>query len=317
VRTRAAVFDLGSSSFHLLVCEVDEGGRSLSHVLRRRAVLQLGASLGTGGTIPKERAAAAVAAAKRLRSQLDASGPAAKVVAVGTAALREASNGPDVVKRIERAIGMPVRVLEGAEEARLCLVGQKASVWTGKGPVLGLDLGGGSLEVAMTNGEGLDLAASLPVGAARLRAALGSPDPMKEAQRLEARERTSKIVYQVVPAISAVAGATNRVLLSGGTSRALARLAAARGRTQVTEDGPGVNQVELCREQLEDLAKQLAPMSMNERLALPGMNRRRAAVLPVGATILAATAAVLDIDRYVVSEWGLREGAILDALDRG
>ena len=57
-------------------------------------------------------------------------------------------------------------------------------------------------------------------------------------------------------------------------------------------------------------------MALSDRLALPGMNRRRAAVLPVGATILAATAAVLGVERYVVSEWGLREGAILNALGR-
>ncbi len=78
-----------------------------------------------------------------------------------------------------------------------------------------------------------------------------------------------------------------------------------------------VNQVELPTEQLEHLARSLAPMALDDRLALPGMNRRRAAVLPVGATILAATAAVLGVERYVVSEWGLREGAILNALGRG
>jgi exopolyphosphatase / guanosine-5'-triphosphate,3'-diphosphate pyrophosphatase len=312
VKTRVAVFDLGSSSFHLLICDVCDGGRSITPTVRRRAVLQLGASLGSGGSIPKERAAAAVAAAKRLRSSLDSAG-ADLVVAVGTAALREATNGSEVVKRLERAIRMKVRILDGAEEARLCLVGQQASVFTGAGPVLGLDLGGGSLEVAMTD-VGLDLATSLPVGAARLRAALGSPDPMSEEQRVEAWERTANIVGQVSDPISAVGGVTSRVILSGGTSRALARLAASRGRGVIADGGPGVNQVELPREQVEHLARRLTPMTMGQRLALPGMNRRRAAVLPVGATILAATASVLDIDRYVVSEWGLREGAILNAL---
>jgi exopolyphosphatase/guanosine-5'-triphosphate,3'-diphosphate pyrophosphatase len=315
MKTRAAVFDLGSSSFHLLVCEADEDGRELVPLLRRRSVLQLGASLGSTGSIPKDRAAAAVAAAKRLKSALDSFG-ADVVVALGTAALREASNGPDVARRLERAIGLPVRVLDGEEEARLCLVGQRASVWTGSGPVLGLDLGGGSLEVAMSDKNGLDVATSLPVGAARLRAALGSPDPMGESHRAEAWRRTSDIVKEVAGPVGAVPGVARRVLLSGGTSRALARLAATRGRGHLADGGPGVNQVELPRSQLEDLARTLAPMALDQRLALPGMNRRRAAVLPVGATILAATAAVLDVERYVVSEWGLREGAILNALDR-
>jgi exopolyphosphatase / guanosine-5'-triphosphate,3'-diphosphate pyrophosphatase len=168
----------------------------------------------------------------------------------------------------------------------------------------------------MSDKNGLDVATSLPVGAARLRAALGSPDPMGESQRAEAWRRTSDIVKEVAGPVGAVPGVARRVLLSGGTSRALARLAATRGRGHLADGGPGVNQVELPRRQLEDLARTLAPMALDQRLALPGMNRRRAAVLPVGATILAATAEVLDVERYVVSEWGLREGAILNALDR-
>jgi exopolyphosphatase/guanosine-5'-triphosphate,3'-diphosphate pyrophosphatase len=317
VKTRAAVFDLGSSSFHLLVCEIcDEDGFRLVPLMRRRAVLQLGASLGATGTIPPDRATAAVAASKRLRHSLDAFNVDV-VVALGTAALREATNGPEVVRRLERAIGFAIRVVDGPEEARLCLVGQRASVWTNPGPVVGLDLGGGSLEVAMSDGAGLDFATSLPVGAARLRAALGSADPMTEAQRAEAWDRTCEIVDQVAHVVDSAPGAARRSLLSGGTSRALARLASSRGRGELADGGPMVNQVEIPTEQLEDLARKLAPMALSDRLTLPGMNRRRAAVLPVGATILAATAAVLGVERYVVSEWGLREGAILNALDRG
>jgi exopolyphosphatase/guanosine-5'-triphosphate,3'-diphosphate pyrophosphatase len=315
VRTRAAVFDLGSSSFHLLICDAIDGGERLVPLLHRRAVLQLGASLGSSGSIPPDRASAAVAAAKRLRGALDSFG-AEVVVALGTAALREASNGQQVVRRLERAISLRVQVLDGEEEARLCLVGQKASVWTGTGPVIGLDLGGGSLEVAMSDGNGLDLATSLPVGAARLRAELGSADPMTEDQREQAWVRTCEIVGQVADTVGSVSGVARRALLSGGTSRALARLAASRGRESHLDGGPAVNQVELPSDQLDDLARKLAPMSLDQRLAMPGMNRRRAEVLPVGATILAATAAVLGVERYVVSEWGLREGAILSALGR-
>jgi exopolyphosphatase / guanosine-5'-triphosphate,3'-diphosphate pyrophosphatase len=315
VRTRAAVFDLGSSSFHLLICDAIDGGERLVPLLHRRAVLQLGASLGSSGSIPPDRASAAVAAAKRLRGALDSFG-ADVVVALGTAALREAVNGPQVVRRLERAISLRVQVLDGQEEARLCLVGQKASVWTGTGPVVGLDLGGGSLEVALSDGNGLDLATSLPVGAARLRAELGSADPMTEDQRERAWNRTCEIVGQVADTVGAVSGVSRRALLSGGTSRALARLAASRGRESHVDGGPAVNQVELPSDQLDDLARKLAPMSLDQRLAMPGMNRRRAEVLPVGATILAATAAVLGVERYVVSEWGLREGAILSALGR-
>lgn len=315
VTTRVAVFDLGSSSFHLFVCDVVDGNELLP-VLHRRAVLQLGASLGATGAISSERATAAVASAKRLRRALD-SQAADLVVALGTAALRDATNGSAVVRRLERAIGYAVRVLDGEEEARLCFVGQRASVWAGSGPVVGLDLGGGSLEVVVSDGTGTKLATSLPVGAARLRAEVGASDPLTERNRQDVEDRTTEIVREFEPSFRAFRGISARALLSGGTSRALARLAASKGRVNGADIGQSVNQVELPRDQLQDLALRLAPMSLTQRLSMPGMNRRRAEVVPAGATILAATATVLGIERYVVSEWGLREGAVIDALRRG
>ena len=147
VPLRAAVWDLGSSSFHLLVCEVGPAGR-LRPVLRRRALLNLGGVVGERGEIPPERVAAAVAAARRLRHHSTRRG-ADISVALATAALRDASNGADIVARLERVIGLPVRILDGHEEARLCFVGQRAGVWMPTGPSLGIDLGGGSLEVAV------------------------------------------------------------------------------------------------------------------------------------------------------------------------
>ena len=72
----------------------------------------------------------------------------------------------------------------------------------------------------MSDGDGLDLATSLPVGAARLRAELGSADPMTEYHRQEAWNRTSEIVSQVAGAVGSVPGSSRRTLLSGGTSRA-------------------------------------------------------------------------------------------------
>jgi exopolyphosphatase/guanosine-5'-triphosphate,3'-diphosphate pyrophosphatase len=74
-----------------------------------------------------------------------------------------------------------------------------------------------------------------------------------------------------------------------------------------------VNQVDLPVAQVAELAEMLARMDLDERKALPGMPARRAAVLPLGACILEAIAEELGVEHYVVSEWGLREGALLDA----
>ncbi len=150
------MWDLGSSSFHLLVCEAGPGA-SLTPVLHRRALLNLGLSVGARGSIPRDRVAASVAAAKRLRAGL-AESRAEIVVAVATAALRDAANSAEVVERLQRVVGTTVRVLDGEEEARLCFIGQRSGVWTGPDQTLGLDLGGGSLEAAVGDSEHLAMA---------------------------------------------------------------------------------------------------------------------------------------------------------------
>ena len=312
---RAAVWDLGSSSFHVLACD-RRGCQGLETVLRRRALLNLGHSVGATGAVPADRVATSVSAAKRLRRALDDVRPDV-VVAYATAALRDAGNGAEVVGRLERVIGRPVEVLDGAEEARLCFVGQRAGVWTGPGPSVGMDLGGGSFEVAVGGDGGLDYATSAPVGATRLWGELAVADPLRPEDSERIRERTVAAAAPVTEALGSFPGVARRAVVSGGTARALARLATATTREHQDRGSPEVNQVELPAAQVAEMADRLGRLDLEHRLALPGMPARRAPMLPIGAAILATLAEELGVERYVVSVWGLREGALLDAMARG
>lgn len=305
------MWDLGSSSFQLLVC--DRRGCGLQPVLRRRASLNLGKSVGAGGFIPADRVAASLSAAKRLRRGLDDARPDV-VVALATAALRDAANGPEVVARLEGVVGQPVRVLDGAEEARLCFVGQRAGVWMGDGPALGLDLGGGSFEVAVGGSDGVHYAISAPVGATRLQGELGAPDLLGPPERELVRRRTAEALRDVKAGLAPWPGVARRTVVSGGTARALARLVTAHTRAGLSSSPTDVSQVELAAGQVAELAGQLAGLDPGRRRALPGMSPRRAPMLPIGAAILSALASELEVERFVVSVWGLREGALLDAL---
>lgn len=311
---RAAVWDLGSSSFQVLVCDSEACNR-LQPVIRRRASLNLGMAVGATGSIPAERVTASVAAAKRLRRAVDEARPDV-VVALATAALRDAANGPQVVARLERVVGKKVRVLDGEEEARLCFAGQRAGVWTGPGPTLGLDLGGGSFEVAVGTHDRIDYATSAAVGATRLRGELGAPARLGQDERDEIRRRTAEALLEVRRGLQPFLSVTERTVVSGGTARALARLATAHTREHDSVGPADVNQVELPAAQVEELAARLALLDLKERLALPGMSPRRAPMIPIGAAILSAIADEMAVDRFVVSVWGLREGALLDALAR-
>jgi exopolyphosphatase / guanosine-5'-triphosphate,3'-diphosphate pyrophosphatase len=310
--TRGAVLDLGSSSFQLLVCEKGLYG-SLTPVLKRQSQLNLGLEVGSSGRISPAKVKASVVAVKRLRRALERAHPDA-VVALATAALRDAANGAEVVSSLENALGAPIRMLDGAAEARLCFLGQRAGVYVGEGPTLGIDLGGGSFELAVGNCYDIYLATSAPVGATRLKGELGVRERLDREVRKEVRERVREALQSAGRDLAKYPRVAGRAVVSGGTARALARLAVAKTHRYTGAVGWGVNQVELASSQVAELADVLAQLDLRQRLKLPGMPARRAPVLPLGACILQAMAEELHVQHFVVSEWGLREGALLEAL---
>ncbi len=310
---RVAVFDLGSSSFHLMVVDAARDGR-LDPVLRRRSFLHLGTEVARTGGVPGDRSALAVRTVRRLHAAAEDAG-ADVVVAMATAALRDADNGERLITRMERVLGSPINLLSGEEEARLCFLGQRAGVWVGASPVLGLDLGGGSLEAGIGTVDDVAAVASVALGTARIRGELDTGDRLSTAERAAIRELAVRRSAPIADMLAACPAAAERVIASGGTVRALARLAMGLHRPPPRSGGaPSVNQVEVPAGQLHELADRLATLDLDARMALPGIQARRAPLLPIGAVVFSTLVEHLGLRGLVVSEWGLREGAVLDSL---
>jgi len=304
---RFAVLDLGSTTFQLLVADADAEG-SLTPVLRDRVVLNLGRVLAGKGRIPDEIAERAAGTARRLTDFAVRTG-ADHVVPIATSALRDSPDREALESLFEGAIGTPVRFIDGREEARLTFAGVTASVALGEGTTLLLDLGGGSLEVALADAEGLRWGRSLPIGAGRMTGLLVEHDPPTREERKAVR---AAVEVAVAPLIDDVAVAEPaRCIASGGTAGALARVIAAR-RWSVPP--ASLNQYAVTVSELRELTRELAGLPLAERLRVPGVDERRAELLPAGGWILTAAAAAFGAKRLVHSEWGLREGVVLDAL---
>jgi exopolyphosphatase/guanosine-5'-triphosphate,3'-diphosphate pyrophosphatase len=253
---------------------------------------------------------------RRLRAAADEAGVDV-VVALATAALRDAANGAKLIGRFEQVLGSSITLLTGEEEARLCFLGQRAGVWVGSEPVLGLDLGGGSLEAGIGTIDEVSDVASVALGTARLRGELGTGELLTPADRVAVTEITLARSDPIRAMVARRPAAAGRVIASGGTVRALARLAVVLHRPLGPHETPSsvqVNQVELPAGQLHQLADRLATLDLDARLALPGIQARRAPLLPIGAIVLSTLVDHLSLQRLVVSDWGLREGAVIGAL---
>jgi len=311
---RCAVLDLGSNSFHLLVADVD--GSTIVPVRRRREMLHLGRAIALHGTVPADAAERAIATVEQL-SELARRGGAEHIVAVGTEALRGPARS-ELVAQLSTAAGTSVEILTGIEEAHLAYLGARSSVDVRDEPTLVIDLGGGSLELALGQQDRFLWGASLPLGAGRLAAMLdadSSPDIEPGTVDLEALVRLRlHVAAALAEAAEAVrAHAPETIIAVGGVVRALGRhLSERTGRWLPAT----VNQAPLRLEELAPAIEDLTEADTTARARLPGVSSRRADHLHVGAVILEAALSGIGGPEARVSDWGLREGVLLHRFGR-
>ncbi len=304
---RIGVLDLGSTSFHLLVADATPEG-VIERVLRERTMLRLGALIGDGAHIPEAVCVRAVETARQLADMARNAG-ADLLLPIATSAIRDTENGQDVAEQLGAAIGVPTRVISGIEEARLTFSAFRHRLEVGSRLALGVDLGGGSLELITGDDRDVRWETTLPLGTARLHAELVHHDPMTRDERRALRARVRERLADYREAIER--WTPQPAIASGGSLRALARLAAAgEGR----DPEASIQGRFLAAAEIRELTRSLARSVQAQRLRLPGMSRRRADLVPTGAVILDTVVDALHLRGLTVSDWGLREGVILETL---
>jgi exopolyphosphatase / guanosine-5'-triphosphate,3'-diphosphate pyrophosphatase len=301
---RIAVFELGSTALHLLVAEAATSSSDVQRLVRERVQWRRGGSM-IRQEIPRSAVGRLVRVARALREQADESRPE-ELVAVATAALREASNAREVADSVGTALGAPVQVLSAREEARLVFQAIRGRIELGGAPVLGLDLGGGNLSVVVGGEDGVRLVRTLPAGVARLHSELVAGRSLDTETLRLLRVRVQELLEPEREAIGSF-GAL-RCVGVGGTVRTVARVLAARhGGSHVGTRGLFVE-----RPQLAAFGRELAGLEPGALERLAGVTLRRAELLPAGVEILTTTLSLLRCDGFTLCDWGLREGIVLD-----
>jgi len=304
---RIAALDLGSNSFHLLVADVHADG-TFEPVAREKEMLRLGDDVSRHGRISPTAAERAVASARRLTRLAHALG-ASEVFAKATSAIRTATNGSELVDRIEEEAGIDVEVIGGLEEARLIFAAVRSSVVLDPSPALCIDIGGGSVEYMVGDPAGLRWAESVPIGVGRLTAELVRDDPPSKGDRRRLGERIREVLE---PLAESVRTREPRMAVgTSGTINDLARVAIALHSGTVPASSNGLR-VE--RAAFEDLEDRIMRMKTSDRRRLPGLDEKRAELLPAGSMLLTISLELFGVDGLTVSDWALREGIVIDAV---
>ncbi|MPV38548.1 Ppx/GppA phosphatase family protein [Georgenia subflava] len=305
---RLGVLDIGSNTVHLLVVDAVADARP-DPVAGERTTLRLMRYLDDDGTITAEGVAAleeAVAGARRAAERLGAE----EMIGIATSAVREAGNGAEVLARLEEVAGVRLQVLTGAEEAELTFLAARRWHGWAAGRLLVLDIGGGSLEVALGMDERPDFAASVPLGAGRLTHDFLRSDPPTEKELHRLRRHVDDELAPVAKKLGRLA-APDHVVATSKTFRSLARLAG----QQVAVVGPEERR-RMSLADLRDWTPRLAKIPAEQRMELPGITPERTYQIVAGAVVAQRTMKALGVEALEICPWALREGVLLRRLDQ-
>jgi len=305
---RMGVLDVGSNTVHLFIVDGHFGARPLP-AYSHKTDLRLVELLDDDGKISTKGADQLVALCTDAVTIAEDKG-AQSMFGFATSALRDATNGDDVIDRVRKESGVDLTVLSGEDEARMTFLAVRRWYGWSSGRLLCIDIGGGSLELAIGIDEDPDVALSLPLGAARLNHEWLHADPPSADEVRELRRHVRAAVASVVGQISRI-GAPDQVVVSSKTFRSLARVAGAAP----SAEGPYVRRT-LTRKGMSEVVDQLAGTSAAERAELPGVSSGRAAQLLAGSIVADATFDLFEVDVAEVCPWALREGMLLNRLDR-
>lgn len=303
---RLGVLDIGSNTGHLLVVDAT-GGAAPMPAFSHKEPLRLAEHLDSSGAVSKAGVRALtdfVAAAVEVAEDKGC----AEMLGFATSAVRDATNSDAVLARVRERTGVDIEVLPGEDEARLTFLAVRRWFGWSSGRLAVFDIGGGSLEVGVGSEEAPDVAFSLPLGAARLTrehlAGGNDPNAVRALRKLIRAE------------LARVAGSVTRYgpdhsVATSKTFRSLARICGAAP----SAEGVLVRRV-LDASVLRETIPKLLEMSPDQVADLPGVSPSRAHQIVAGALVADAVMDLFDLPGLEICPWALREGIILERLDR-
>jgi exopolyphosphatase/guanosine-5'-triphosphate,3'-diphosphate pyrophosphatase len=293
--------DLGSNSFHLIIARLMDG--TLQIIDREREMVRLAAGLDDKNTLSNEAMERAMACLTRF-GQLLRDMPPGSVRIAGTNTLRKARNSQELIEHAEEALGHPVEIIAGVEEARLIYLGVSHGLSDTGGTRLVVDIGGGSTELILGEGFTPQTMESLHMGCVSFSQRY-VPNGYISSTNL--RQARLAALREVEP----VAGfyrkrGWEQAIGASGTIRAVRSVVEAMG---LCDEG-------ISAAALTQLVDKFTEFDHVDKLELPGLSPERAPVFVGGATVLLGVFEGLRIEHMSVADTALREGLLYDLLGR-
>lgn len=304
--TKIASIDLGTNTALLLIARVEED--KVTPLYNTQIILRLGRNIDASGLIQKEvfdKVLNAIVEFKTTAENFNVD----KIIAIGTSALRDAKNGDELVNFIFKETGIKIRVISGEEEAKLTYLGAVSGfahkILNSKITVI--DIGGGSTEIINGIGFKIKNLASLNIGTVRITEKFLKHSPPLEKEIKDAHD----FVNAEFEKIDDKFDFNDSILV--GVAATVTTLAAYDLKLEIY-DGEKVNMHEMHFETIDEIYNKFKKLSIDEIKKIPQISEGREDVIFAGILILRDFMKKFKFDRIIVSDRGVRYGAILELL---
>jgi exopolyphosphatase/guanosine-5'-triphosphate,3'-diphosphate pyrophosphatase len=307
--TKLAILDIGTNSIHMVLADV-ESDFSYKILDRFKDMTRLGDGAFKSRRLSETAMTRGLEVIRTLATLARNKGYE-RIEGVATSAVREARNGGEFIEEVARQTGLTVRVVTGEEEARLIYLGVRHSMDLAEEPTLVVDVGGGSVELIVGNRKEMIQGQSLKLGAIRLKDLYLKRDPPGKSGL---REMEEAIDSQLKSALQPFKNWSFDRLV--GTSGMVGNLAEVIHLSRTGRPLHQLNLATVTLKEIREVEKVLSHASFKDRLAIPGLDPKRADTLLPAATVLRSLMERVDQNRLTVSDKAIRDGLIYDFIER-
>ncbi len=305
-----AIMDLGSNSLRMIIVRIEKN-RVTSILNQVKQMVRLGEGAFEARHLQPEPKKRTLEALRDFSGMCQSYG-VDEIVALATAAVRDAADGQSFMDEIRKETGIDFTVISGKEEARLICLGVSVALEPFSGKRMFIDIGGGSTELSIAHGKSIEELESLKLGAVRLAGMFSCSGKVSVQSYAKMQQYVRN--NAVLPLQRMDAQSPEELVGSSGTIQSLAEMAVAMERENGRKTGDTAEV--LTYSGLRRVIKALCECNEEERTALPGMNPRRSAILITGAVILQTVMEEVGFEYVRVSSRGLRDGALVDYMER-
>jgi exopolyphosphatase/guanosine-5'-triphosphate,3'-diphosphate pyrophosphatase len=310
---RRAVIDVGTNSIKLLIADVI--GREVKPLVEESHQTRLGQGFYQTHRLQPEAIATTARAVGRFAAKAREH-QASSIRIIATSAARDATNADALNAAIEQASGLQMEVISGDQEADWAFRGVTSASQLAHGPLLLLDVGGGSTEFILGHGGHKRFSASFPLGTVRLLEAIPHSDPPQERELAACRDwlrdfLQAQVKPQLEPALRAEAAAV-QLVGTGGTTSLLARMEA----KLETFDRTIIEATRFTLADIQRHARELWALPLEQRRQITGLPKNRADVILTGVLIYEQVMEQFGFASLNISTRGLRFAVVMDGGDR-